>query len=364
MRKRSDRKTEADVSSESSMGRSDGWTGGFRHRGVGLLTLVALMGGLGAIAPARAGPVDIAPWPLGEFVQLPGDPSCVPGFTCSSFAVTGCPDVSQDAEGVMAQVHPPGAPRGVAMFFSGARGTGWWGGGTGMAAQFMRRLRATHGFVVVQVKWVDSWLMASSGEDAGSAHLACRPATVVEWAYRNLFAPLGLSPGVGECGFCVTGNSGGATQSVYGLSQYGLDRVLDAVVPTSGPPHAALEKGCLPGFPGYEYDARGKKVIDHSHGFLESPGPCATEDPKWGPRWREESPETLGYDHSHPTTRVAFIIGGEDDSSAPVHAGDYQRALLANPTNEVTWTVVEGMGHSIQDSQEGLDELEAALVGP
>lgn len=314
-------------------------------------------------APASATPTE---WPLGQLELVPGNPRCVPGFKCTEFVVSECTNVAADARGVLALSRPADSPRGLVVFFSGTRGTEWWNGGFGPAVTTLGRLRDVHDFVLVQIKWTDSWLVASRGEDSGSAHLGCRPATALDWVHENLYLPLDVQSEVGECGFCMSGNSGGASQTAYALSHYGLDGILDAVVPTSGPPHAALTKGCLPGFPDYEFDDQMKSLIDFSFGFLNpvvKPGPCATEDSAWISRWQEESPETPGFDNDHPTTRVVFIVGSLDESTAPAHAADYRDRLLAEPTNDVTWVEVAAMEHSIQQSRSGLAALEAALAG-
>jgi hypothetical protein len=46
------------------------------------------------------------------------------------------------------------------------------------------------------------------------------------------------------------------------------------------------------------------------------------------------------------------------------HAADYRDLLGQDPSNDVTWTVVEGMGHTIQGSVPGMAALESALLGP
>src|SRR5437773_10607593 len=190
-----------------------------------------------SVPPATAGANGPA-WPLGRFTPLTGyAPPCISGFTCRAFKVDGCTQVSLAATGVVASASPTTAPRGVLVFFSGSDGTDWWSYGAGAAGATFTRIRAA-GYWLVQVEWRDSWLVSAPGEDAGSAHLACRPATVVKWVHDNLYVPLGLSPAPEQCGFCVTGNSGGSSQAAYALAFYGMDSIVDALIPTSGPGHA------------------------------------------------------------------------------------------------------------------------------
>jgi hypothetical protein len=279
------------------------------------------------------------------------------------FRISSCPSVSQEIQGEIAMGLPAGPeqPRGLVAFFSGGTGQAWWGDYSPMATSFLGRLRRVDRIEVVQVRWAHPWLYAASGEDAGSAHLACRPATTIKWIHDHIYTPAGGAPGA--CGFCITGSSGGASQVSYALSHYGLDSIVDAAIPTSGPPHAAQTKGCQPGFAEYRYQDEDLPVIDASFGFLAGPGPCATEDSAWVPRWNQESVDTGGNDYWHPTTRIEFVIGGQDDTVAPAHAVDYRDVLEAYPGNSVTWTTVATMPHDVQLSKEGLRALEAALLG-
>src|SRR3989442_777475 len=306
-------------------------------------------------------------WPLGTFTVESGHPRCLTGYTCTQFAISGCSNVSAVAEGVVAEAAPPPSQpvRGLVALFSGEEGSTWWSAAPS-ASRFLSKLRSRDGFVVVQVKWLDSWLQAPRGEDDGSAHLGCRPATAIDWIHQDLYVPLGITPGPGQCGFCVTGNSGGASQVSYALSHYGLDGILNGVFPTSGPPHAAQVKGCLPGSPGYLYEGSEVERIDLSYGFDDNHGdrgPCMLSDPSWTPRWQVESIDTGANDTSYPSTRIEFVIGADDTSSAVAHARDFRDLLEQDGSNDVTWTVVQGMGHSIQVSSSGLAALEAPLLG-
>ena len=251
------------------------------------------------------------------------------------------------------------------MISTGGRGTTWFSEKGSQAATFVNDLRRDR-LVVVQLRWVDSWLVSAPGEDAGSAHLACRPATVFKWVHDNRFLRLGVPAGpVGRCGFCVTGNSGGASQSSYALSHYGLESLLDAVVPSGGPPHAAQAKGCLrnAGQEAYWYESGSASTIDSSYGFQGTSGPCARHDASFVPRWDAESVDTGGSDYVHEQTRVHIILGGADGSSAPAHARDYASRLRRAGSPYVTVQVIPGMGHSIVNSA-GLAALRSALVNP
>jgi hypothetical protein len=249
----------------------------------------------------------------------------------------------------------------MVVFFSGDVGKSWWAGEPG-SIDFLGRLQA-QGLVTVQVRWAAGWSIAAVGEDAGSGHLACRPASMIRWIHDNRYVPLNVPAGpIGRCGFCITGNSGGASQVSYALSFYGLDVVLDGVFPTSGPPHAAQDKGCLrrQGESRYRYGPDAI-VIDQAHGF-RSGGPCENADPGFLSRWLAESVDTGGRDFVHAETRVHFIHSDVDVPAVP-HALDYIGRLRSARTPYLVEQVIPGMPHRLQRSAAGLDALYRAILG-
>jgi len=288
-------------------------------------------------------------------------PPCITGSTCYAFKVANCPAVSLPARGRLATAAPTTTARGVMVFFSGGDGSALWSDGNGLDGAFLDDLRA-QGFWIIQVGWIDGWTMAAPGEDSGSAHLACRPATVVRWAYDNVYVPLGLVHTPERCGFCITGNSGGSSQVAYALTSYGLDSILDGAFPTSGPTHAAQEKGCVLGPQHYAYAEAEAQRFDDAAGYNGSPGPCVLHDPSYGARWQEESVDTGANDLVYPTTRVDVIIGALDCGDAPAHASDFYDALAGAGTPFVSLDAIPNMHHAITNSQDGLDALEDAIL--
>lgn len=304
------------------------------------------------------------PLPLGT-LSLDGrrDPGCPGDFECMGFKVV-CPGLRSPASGFMALSSPDGPPRGVVVFFSGTTGRGYWSGASRLTPPFMNLLRLD-GFLLVQVRWTEGWLISARGEEVGPALLACRPATAVQWIHDNLYAPLRIDPGVGECGFCLTGQSGGGDQAMYALASYGLDGIVDAVVPSSSPTHSALAQGCL-GAPGLAYATSDAQLIDDSYGFigsLEWQGPCVNADPSFTPEWRRDALDTGGTDFVYDTTRIHFIEGRLDDSGAPQHAIVFYDLLVRNGSPYLTFEPIGDMSHAITESQDGLDALRKALLG-
>ena len=298
--------------------------------------------------------------PLGSVTSVAArPPDCPTGSSCEAFRVI-CPGVKEAHIAYTSTRPSSGSPRGMVIFFSGNVGTTWWAAEPG-SIDLMGRLRA-RGLVTVQVRWARGWSIAAAGEDAGTGHLACRPASMIRWLHDHRYAPLGIPAGpIGRCGFCVTGNSGGASQISYALSFYGLEVLLDGVFPTSGPPQAAQDKGCLrrPGETHYHYGGK-SIVIDQAHGFLAG-GPCTNADAAFLARWLAESVDTGGRDFVHPETRIHFIHSDVDIPALP-HALDYIARLHNAGTPHLTEQVIPGMPHTIQTSAAGLDALFRAII--
>lgn len=303
------------------------------------------------------------PFEIGAFRYLSEKPEdCPEGYQCSAFEVrcTG----SEPAKGVIAHAtNTAGNPKGLIMLFKGGEGTTYWTQPP-VAYQMAEEFRLK-GYDIVQVKWIDSWLLSSPGLDAGIARLAGRPATVIKHVYDEFYVPLekGASEGV-VTEFCLTGNSGGASQISYALSHYGLDTILDVVVPTGGPPHASLARSMLqrPGEEDYWYSERRRAFIDKGFGFFDDNGPGVRHDPSFVERWNQESVATGGNDYYHPYTRLHFIIGGDDRDMYHV-SKDYIYRLFEAGNPDITLQIVPGTPHNILRTDGGRAALTKALIG-
>lgn len=294
--------------------------------------------------------------PLGTFV--PGGDvvtNCPVGFRCSAFSVS-CSGVTNDANGFLAVRDTTAAFRGVLVFFTGGSGGSWWTNQGIDVAAFGERLRGL-GFTIAQVRWGNNWIESSPGNDAGTAHLGCRPATVINYLHDTLYAGVARSE-TGRCGFCISGNSGGASQVSYALSHYGLETILDAVVPTGGPPHADLTKACLDPAYGYALDTR--NFLDRGFGYFAGNGPCATRDPTFTPRWTAESVGTGGSDYEHAPTRVHIVIGDQDAGMQQI-AATYLDRLRATGT-PLIYTIAVNTPHAVYSTDAGRAAIEAAIL--
>lgn len=280
---------------------------------VGVLSVLA-----GLYAPAASGAVGTVT-PLSTYQG----PPCSAGQVCTSYTVT-CSGTAPMVASVARS--PAKAPaRGVIVSFSGSEGLSYLFGGTG-GKDTLAQLKSA-GFTVLQTAWKDRWTSlprAPFGLDTAG----CRPAALLEYLHDTVYVPLGLSPGQYVCGFCVTGNSTGSTLAAYPLSDYGLDRILDAAVFTSGPMYAGLAETCLNLDPAFRVPDRQKTFIDYAYGYT-SGGPCSRADMSMRATFDEDGILHGGTEYVHPATRVAFQTGGRDLGSAPANAAAYADKLNA-----------------------------------
>lgn len=308
--------------------------------------LVAVVVGASALAgavPARAAS-DPTVVPTGM-----KDLSCPNQFTCTTYTVR-VPDLPDDEDVTIAVSSAPPTLKGTVVFLSGGGGATWWEEGNAKNDAFVGDV-AEHGQQLVQVRWHHGWLVAPEGEPIGPARLAARPAAVLRYIHDTVAGGNALE---------VTGDSGGSSQLAYSLTFHGVDDIVSDAVFTSGPPHAALDKGCLrrPDERAYWYDDESTARIDGSYGFPDGNGPCARHDASFEARWIADSAEA-GPDVDWPSTRARFLLGARDRSSAPQHAELFMARLAPGPFDV---QYVERMGHGVMRYAPGLRALHDALT--
>jgi hypothetical protein len=180
----------------------------------------------------------------------------------------------------------------------------------------------------------------------------------MKWVHDNLYAPLDVKPQGLACGFCLTGNSGGATLIAYALAFYGGGSFMDAAVMSGGPPHAALAKGCL-GPPPFQYAQPLLTNFDASYGFIApNHGPCWLHDPSWTPRWNRDGVDTGGTTYDYPRTRILLLLGGKDPTGVGPHETVYYELIKAHSPN-VEYMTIPSMTHAITASETGLDRIKS-----
>jgi hypothetical protein len=310
-------------------------------------------------SPSSSGGQTGGKLPLGTLALTSGSSSCAQGGSCRLGFRVECPDIQQAGDGTLIAAGPGGQPRGLVMGFVGTLGTGT----EGLSKLWVNDMVAA-GFEVIVVSWADQtpWLQSAQGEQVGPKFLACRPATAIKWVHDNIFEPLGVPANAkGVCGFCATGNSGGATQIAYAMSFYGVADLLDAAVLTSGPPHTALDQACLGPDPNLQFDSDSASIVDLSYGFARGTGPCVQQDQSFADAWRKDSIDTDGA-YAFPHTRVAFLFVQGDHTAAPFHGKLYLDKLRAAGSPTVTDRTIPGTSHTIMTFPEGRQAVQEELL--
>lgn len=328
------------------------------------------------------------PFNLGNIVVnpggLPADPTPPPApfQTPVRFQVINMDQVDDayPAYGYYALARPTvaaGLERGMVVCFTGDSGTRWWNDGTATRVRDLTTSLLSKGFAVVQVRWVSNWHAAKKNDPAlpGVARLACQPATIIKYIHESVFPQFDqLEHGVGEAGFCLIGNSGGASQISYALSHYGLDSIVDVLVPTGGPPHADMTRSIRAPMTGsdsdYWLDDSTMITFDKSFGIFQN-GPALNNDQSalWTARWDAASIGKGGSDYVHPRTRINFILGENDSRAAggsgmiPIYKGYYDTLKNASPISPFIRNVVfpVGTGHNVLGTAAGVTAVEAAI---
>jgi hypothetical protein len=170
---------------------------------------------------------------------------------CQQATVNGC---SQVINGQTVAVSPWSVtigymnPVGVVAGVTVAKGLIILHGGSGGTAPESNALADDYfraGYEIVQVVWKDDWQMISDPVpiDAGNIQAAaCRPATVFNWVFNNLFTS--VINANSQAGMCALGDSAGSAAVAYSLAYYGAGSYLDNVELLSGPVLSDVEQGC------------------------------------------------------------------------------------------------------------------------
>ncbi len=301
------------------------------------------------------------PWPTGEVEVVSGSVPC-DGEGCE-IQVT-CANVAAPARAIVKVGMPTEPPaRGTILLMTGGAGTQLYEQGSQESQRIVDELRAA-GFHTAQLQWVDGWLLASPGEEAGHARLGCRPATVARWVHDNIHQQL---PGLA---YCAEGNSGGSMQIGYMLTYYGLEELLDTVVPSGGPPTGRLDLSCLRDDPdnegmrlGVENDGwNADWFIDRGFGYPPGgSGPCARGDTSFRDQFREASVASGHGDYFYPRTLV-WLLFGENDEPNIKRGMTYHDLLIENRSPMVRLDVLPGVPHEVPSSPQGADKILDILI--
>jgi hypothetical protein len=146
------------------------------------------------------------PLPIGQISSITPSNNCTGGSwfstastTCDE-AIVSCPNTVNTTV-VFAYTIPAGLPNGVVMFFTGGDGTAAAGDATGSQAAplTMPQTYFAAGFAIVQLAWGAAWEGTDQGQSGqlfpGNIQTAaCRPATLINWVYNNVYLPIAQTP--------------------------------------------------------------------------------------------------------------------------------------------------------------------------
>jgi hypothetical protein len=183
-------------------------------------------------APARA---QQAPLPLGTInkgaiVQLRSCPSgYYPGMTCFQGEVAGCQN-AVNLGFIYGYKNPAEEVMGSIVFLQGGGGTNAYSD-PNYAEKYLAQ-----GYQVVYVTWNTDWEFSNGASGTSIKNAACRPATILNYIYQNLYS---------RGGMCAQGSSAGSGAVAYSLAWYGSASYLDNVELLSGPVFGDIEQGCV-----------------------------------------------------------------------------------------------------------------------
>jgi hypothetical protein len=195
---------------------------------------------------------------------------------------------------------------------------------------------------------------------AGVRAASCRYATVVEWVNNRIPSPA----------LCATGNSAGGQLISEGLAHYGLGNYLSFAEITSGPPFGRVDHACINNVPPAVEYCSGSYIgmgvgLTNAVDFVDPayPGPwCSTSTltrtTEFERQFLNDSVTSPDANLDYPRTRVRFLFGGQDRTSAIREGLDYQ-SQIRTPT---TFGCVKSAPHSMPTVLEGALRIAADLV--
>lgn len=245
----------------------------------------------------------------------------VSGATCYTLNVS-CPGVA-DLTTYLKVNTPIGTPTGTVLFGIGTGGSGLYDSEFKSGKTAVENVLAG-GYTTVQVTFgspfstaVPSGWLTGPG---GVRHLACRYATTAQWIYANIHNSNAGAP------MCGTGNSGGSAAISYALARFGLDSIFSMVEPTSGPPMARIDFGCICNQPDANTSCGqgnlslcyqgSSSILDDAYNSTICTDAVKSRSTANQPLFLSDSILAPGAKLSYPKTDVHFLFGGLDNTSA------------------------------------------------
>jgi len=280
---------------------------------------------------------------------------CPINFVCYNFTVD-IPAIARgvnENNGILAIRRAATGHAGIVTYHSGHNGGNWWASDMNIDAPFFDQVAALD-YDQVMIRWMgNGWIGAPQGAVLGFQQLGARPATVLAYVRDHLKR--------GDL-FIVHGVSAGSVQILLAMTSYGI--VPDVAIPASGPPFAKISNGCMEIGSGWNYPPGDCSMEDFTAGFVGSQvtqGPCYAHNPSWVPFWDADSVDTGGKSYYFPNTTIHFLVGSEDSPEITLRAAAMHQVFVDHGQPNLTYEVVQGMGHDLQKYQVGLDALYAVL---
>jgi hypothetical protein len=178
-------------------------------------------------AVAQRTPLTLGTINKGDVIKLKSCPAgYYPGMTCFRGQVDNCANATS-LSFTYGYEDPQGEPVGTVMFLEGGGGTTPYDHPT-YAQKYLQ-----NGFQVVYATWDSDWEL--TGAAPSIKYAACRPATLLNYIYENIYS---------RGGMCAQGSSAGSGALGYALAWYGSSSFLDSVELLSGPVFGDIKQGC------------------------------------------------------------------------------------------------------------------------
>jgi hypothetical protein len=289
----------------------------------------------------------------------------ISGSTCYSLDVS-CPYVA-DFTTYLKVNKPPGTAVGTVMFGTGTGGMTLYDSTWEYGINVIQTVLGA-GFNTVQIAFggpfnnngtPNGWLTGPGGV----RRLACRYATVAQWVYQNVHQSNTSAP------FCATGNSAGSAAITYSVAHYGLDSIFAFIEPTSGPPLARLDYGCIgngvslqtpcgQGIKSPTFAPGDAEIVDPAYSApicSQSSGGVTT----YQAQLLSDSVDGPGATYSYPQTAVNIMFGGQDGTVAVPQALEWFSQVSSSKSGPVC---VEDAPHEMPSVLDAATEIAADMI--
>jgi hypothetical protein len=317
---------------------------------IGACFLISCSGGTGTRTQIQTGPV------VATQVSCPTDG--LEGASCFSLDVS-CPNIPNYTAYV--KIITPASPVGTVIFTTGGDGTALYETGGNGVLVVQHVVEAN--FEAVQLTFGApfsggaGWEHDVNGQGVRAA--ACRYAMIVQWlAQQTPSVPL-----------CATGNSAGGQVIGEGLAHYGLGSYLSFAEITSGPPFSSVDQACSPDVPQPGEYCSGADIgmsvgVSDATNFIDPayPGPWCSQgvlgSTQNQQQFQNDSITSSDAVLSYPNTKINFLFGGQDISSA-IRQGLYYQSRITSPAS---FGCVQDAPHDLDVAPDGAQTIAQDLI--